>query len=430
MKPVYKKLLPLIVLAGFIGAAWIVTSNPPQAKRGKPSTTAQLNIEALTVKPAPLTVEISSYGTVQPRTQSFLLPQVSGEITYISHTFRDGGFFEKDEVLVRLDSRDYLAEIRIAESTLLSAEQQLSEEQARVEQAKQDWQRLGNSETAPALVLREPQLKAAQANLISAQATLDKAKLSYERTEIKAPYTGRVLKKSVDIGQVVSQGTQLAEIYAVDYVEIRLPIRNSDLSYISLPETSRFASTTQQVLPPVNFVSDIGKPQAWQGNVVRTEGAFDNDSQQLYVVAQIDDPYAKTVPGALPLKMGQYVKATVTGNTLPNALSIPNKAIYQGSYVYVVENGLLLRKPISIAWQNDQLALIKSGLSADDKLVITPLGQVSSGTPVNISVLDGQPNQTKANKRQAQKKGAKRDKSAQQDKAKVKRDEQHKGAQS
>lgn len=389
MHPLIKKTFPIIVLATFIGAAFLVTNNPPKAKRGKPSMVSQLNLEAITLKTSPLTVELSSYGIVKPRTQSFLLPQVSGEITYISHTFRDGGFFEKGETLVRLDARDYLAEIKIAEATLLSAEQQLSEERARVEQAKQDWKRLGNGEEAPALVLREPQLKAAQSQLISAQATLDKAKLSYERTEIKAPYTGRVLKKSVDFGQVVSQGTQLAEIYAVDYVEIRLPIKNSDLSYISLPENSRFGQQQTNNLPQVKFQSDIGRTQNWKGRVVRTEGAFDQSSQQLYVVAQIDDPYAKVDKGYLPLKMGQYVKATITGNTLENALTIPNKAIYQGSYVYVVENNLLLRKPVSIAWQNQNVALIESGLVGNDKLVITPLGQVSSGTAVNITVLDG-----------------------------------------
>ena len=105
----------------------------------------------------------------------------------------------------------------------------LSEEQARVAQAEQDWQRLGNSKQAPDLVLRKPQLMAAQATVYSAEAGFSKAaELALERSNIIAPYTGRVLSKSVDVGQVVSVGTELAEIYAVDYVEIRLPLKNKD----------------------------------------------------------------------------------------------------------------------------------------------------------------------------------------------------------
>lgn len=389
MHPIIKKSLPLLVLVILVGLALMVINNPPTTKRAKPSSAPQLNIEALTLKNQDLAITITSYGTVQPRTQSVLMPQVSGKITFINPGFRDGGFFEKDEVLMQLDQRDYIAEIKIAESTLLSAEQNLSEEKARVEQAKQDWQRLGNTDEAPDLVLRTPQLKAAQAQVFSAQATLVKAELALERSEIRAPYTGRVLTKNVDIGQVVAQGTELAEIYAVDYVEIRLPIKNSDLSYISLPENSRFANTNTDTLPTVTFTSDLAGAQQWQGQVMRTEGAFDQSSQQLFVVAQIDDPYGKSSDTALPLKIGQYVSANIAGKVIPNSLTIPNKAIYQGSYVYIVENNTLQRRPIKIAWQNEKISMISSGLSAEQLLVVTPLGQVSSGTPVAISIKDG-----------------------------------------
>jgi multidrug efflux pump subunit AcrA (membrane-fusion protein) len=119
---------------------------------------------------------------------------------------------------------------------------------------------------------------------------------------------------------------------------------------------------------------------------VRTEGAIDSDSQQLYIVAQIDNPYNKSNENVAPIKIGQYVNAEIVGKTIEQALVIPNSAIYQGSYVYVVEQvkgrSLLKRKEITIRWQNSQEAIIESGLSFNEQLVLTPLGQVSSGTPV------------------------------------------------
>lgn len=395
-----KKIIPLIVISGFILAAYIVASNPPKPQRGRPSTAPQLSVDVTTLVKADTTIFIDSYGKVKPRTQSILLPQVSGQIININPNFRDGGFFEKGDMLVELDDRDHKAEIKIAQSALFSAQQALSEEQARSEQAKQDWQRLGNDGEPSELVLRKPQLIAAQAKVYSAQASLAKSELALERTKIKAPFTGRILKKEVDVGQVVSSNTKLAEIYAVDYVEVRLPIQNKDLPYINLPESNRFDGQAS-FQPVVEISSDLMSiPQTWKGKVVRTEGAFDTASQQLFVVAQIDDPYGINQSEGLPLKIGQYVKATIVGKVIKDALVIPNKAIYQGSYVYIVENNVLKRKEVSLAWQNDDIAIIRSGLTENDSLVVTPLGQVNSGTPVEIHSEDDVVNEgsTKAKK--------------------------------
>lgn len=430
MSPKIKKILPIIVLSSLVFAAYVVTSNPPSAKRGRPSTAPQLNVQVQKLTRADLNITIDSYGTIKPRTQSVLLPQVSGQIINISPKFRAGGFFEKGDVLVELDQRDLLAEVKIAQASLFSAKQNFSEEQARVEQAKQDWQRLGNSEQAPDLVLRKPQLMAAQASVYSAEASLAKAELALERSHIVAPYTGRVLSKSVDVGQVVNAGTELAEIYAIDYVEIRLPLKNKDLPYMVLPERSRFQNDNEQTQPAVTIYSDLAARQSWQGKVVRTEGAFDQDSQQLFVVAQIDDPYAKHESGSLPLKIGQYVSAEIAGKVIESALTIPNKAIYQGTYVYIVEDNVLKRKNIDIAWQNDDVAVIKSGLAPEQFLVLTPLGQVTSGTIVSISSIDGKAVTAKQNKRKGNKPGAKPSEQRKRDEERKKQARKNKGVES
>ncbi|WP_417624418.1 efflux RND transporter periplasmic adaptor subunit, partial [Paremcibacter congregatus] len=299
--------------------------------------------------------------------------------------FRDGGFFEKGDILVRLDDRDYQAEVKIAQSTLMSARQALLEEQARAEQAREDWTRLGVAgEEANALVLRTPQLEAARARVLSAEAQLQKATLNLERTKIVAPYAGRILQKLVDVGQVVSGNSPLAEIYAVDYVEIRLPIKNRDLALLQLPEQYRDADTASAGAK-VEFHSDLTTGQIWTGRLVRTEGAIDDKSRQLYAVAQITNPYAGQSRQKTPLKIGQYVTATIDGLHLRDALVIPNSAIYQGSYVYVVEDGLLKRREIETRWQNDEDSLVAAGLKAGERLVVTPLGRVSSGTPVVLA---------------------------------------------
>lgn len=385
MAKLTKLILPVCIIGVTVLVAQFIRANPPESNRRAPSKAPQMTVEVLPLKAQSYPVIIESYGTVQPQTQSALVSQVSGQITHINEQFREGGFFEKGQVLVELDDRDYKAEVKVARAGLLSAQQTLLEEQARAQQAEIDWQRLNNGKPANDLVLRKPQLEAAKAKVLSAQAQLEKAELALERTKVTAPYSGRILSKAVDLGQVISSNTKLADIYATDYVEIRLPIKNKDLSLLSLPEEYRNGQGPAKP-KPVTFTSDLIGSQQWQGNLVRTEGAIDTNSQQLYVVGQIDEPFSKGNQKAnkVSIKIGQYVTAEIPGQSLEQALVIPNRAIYQGSYVYLVKEGLLKRTEIEVRWQNGEEAIISAGLQEGDQVVISPLGQVSSGTPVSI----------------------------------------------
>ncbi len=378
-----KIVVPLVVIVVTILIVKFIISNPPQANRFSSAPKAKVNVAVKTLTPETYQVMIDSFGTVKPRTQSMLVAQASGQIIAISEQFREGGFFEQGDVLIQLDDRDHRAEVKSAQAALLTAEQSLLEEQARGRQALTDWQRLGKGEQASSLVLRKPQLAAAKASVLSAQAKLEKAKLDLERTKITAPYAGRVLSRNVDLGQVVSNNMELASIYAIDSVEIRLPIKNKDLPFINLPEQFR-DEAKNKFGSLVTFSSDLVGKQQWQGLVTRTEGAIDENAQQLYVVAQINDPYKATATNNYPIKIGQYIKAQIAGKAIENALIIPNSAIYQGSYVYIEAQGVLQRKEITLSWQNGSQAVIESGLVAGDNLVITPLGQVSSGTQVAV----------------------------------------------
>jgi len=384
MSKVKKWLMPLAILVITLVIANVIFNNPPESKRGSPSGASQLTVEVTQLRSEQFTVVVDTFGTVHPRTQNALVAQVSGQINYVSPQFKNGGFFAKGDVLIKLDQRDYIADVKIAEAGLLSAEQALLEEQANTRQAQTDWKRLGNGQEPNDLVLRKPQLAAAKANLLSAEARSTLAKLALERTQITAPYDGRILEQLVDFGQVLSANSQVAEIYSTDSVEIRLPINNSDIDLVNFPEEYRTNNGLQSVIE-ARFTSSLSKNQTWFGKIIRTEAAIDSNAQQLYIVAQIEDPYNPKLHLGPTIKIGQYVNAEVQGKTLDDAIVINNSAIYQGSYVYVVENGLLKRRDINIRWQNSQKTIIENGLSAGELLVTTPLGQVSSGTRVSIA---------------------------------------------
>ena len=377
--------LPVVVLLFFVGVTfWLVTHSPKSDRMPKPKA-SQLSVETTMIKPQNYVVHVSSYGSVKPRIQGELVAEVAGKITYVSDQFREGGYFQQDQVLLKIDPAQYQLEVRVAESTLNSAKQAFIEEQALAEVAKQDWERSGRRKSAGTdLALRKPQLETARANIESAQAKLDIARLNLQRTTIKAPYRGRILKKYVEIGQVISVGKKLGDLFSTDFIEIRLPINNKDLPFVDLPEKTALGPSLSN-LPNVSLSSDLlMQHQSWSGKLIRTESAIDDATQQLNVIAQIDNPYSTDKSGLPQLKIGQYLTADITGKTIDNAIVIPNASIYQGSYVYLVEDGTLQRRDISILWQNDQRALIGSGLAANDELVVTPIGQVVSGTRVVV----------------------------------------------
>jgi RND family efflux transporter MFP subunit len=384
MKLNLRKLMPIAIFGGLALVAVIIRMNPPEAPQRPAFDGPMMTVETLPVLPRDYRVMLQSYGTVQPRTRSMLVAQVGGQIVAINDNVRDGGFFEQGDVLAEIDPRDYEADVQIAAATLADARQALAEAVARSEQAREDWQRLGNEGEPSDLVLRIPQLEAARARVDSAESALTKAKLDLERTRIVAPFAGRVIRKQVDVGQVVSPNMQIAEIYATDVVEVRLPLRNRDLGFIDLPESFRFSENNDDDMTGVIIRSDLIGAEEWPATLVRTEGTIDETARQLHVIARIDDPFGPQSEGRSQLKIGQYVTAEIEGRTLQSVLVIPNNTIYQGTYVYTVEDGVLQRKDVVIAWQNDVEAIIRAGLEPGDALVTTPLGQVTSGIRVSV----------------------------------------------
>ncbi len=382
MNPRFVKFLPLVVI-GVLGAvAWIILKNPPETSFRGQSSGPQMTVETQTIAPVDFQVSVPSYGIVRPRIQSLLVAQVGGQIVDKATNFDEGGYFAEGEVMLTIDPRDYQADVMIAEASLADARQTLAEEEARAEQALVDWNRLGNEGEASDLVLRKPQLAAAEARVSSAEANLIKARLDLERTQIRAPFDGRVLRQIVDLGQVVSANTQLAEFYSVGIAEVRLPIANKDLTFVDLPESGNGtgAATTTATL-----YSELAGNDVWEARVVRTEAAIDDTARQLHVLVHVDDPFTANEAHRVPLKIGQYVTASIEGRLLEGVFVVPSSAIYQGSYVYVVEDGALQRREVEIAWSDVDQAIIASGLANGDELVTTLLGQVTSGTEVAIA---------------------------------------------
>lgn len=379
-------ILGLIILSLSLATAYYLNSNPPSAQREKPPVPV-LQVEHLIAAPQNYSIEVESYGIVQARTRGNLTARVSGEIMNVSDNFRSGSFFEKDDLLLQIDPRDFQTALVNAKANVSKAQAALAQEQAQAEQAAKDWQRLGNSGKAPDLVLRKPQLSAASAELEWNNAALAKAHLDLSRTQITAPYSGRIISKHVALGQYVTTGTNLAEIFSIDYVEVRLPLSSNDYAQLEIIENYQAEDENRSAgnSPQVKIISQLGdQKQIYTGYISRSEGVFDSTTRQIRVVAHIDDPYGRENETTQPLIIGQFVTAIIKGRELQDVFVIPNRALYQGSYVFIVEDGAIKRRDIHLAWQDSEMSVISEGLVSGDIVVTTPLSDSISGTKVRL----------------------------------------------
>ncbi len=371
---IIKYLLPIAMIVIAVLVAKVVVENPPKAKpQAKPDHTA-LMVDAIHIKPSEYQVNIESYGTIQPVMESAIIPEVSGKIISVSPEFEDGGKVNQGEIVVEIDPADYAIAIKTAAANLTQARATLSEEKARSQEAVKDWKRLGRSGDPSNLVARIPQLSAARAKVISAQAQLEKTNLDLERTKIRAPYPGRIRNKKAGLGQFVSKGTVLAELFSSETFKLRLPLTQSDLKWLSIPKD---ATETGSI---VIFTVGDEQQQSFAGRIKRSEGVLDPQTRQLFVTAIVQADKANTF-----LAIGQFLKANILGKRFEQVYKIPSGLIDDNDQVIIVKDGKLKKKAVNIVWRNEQISIVDSGITKEDWLLTTLVGEQIKKLEVRIS---------------------------------------------
>lgn len=381
MKLLVKFLLPiLVVVVCVITARTVIANRPEPAKR--PQFKSTTSIDATRVSKSDYPVLLRTQGTVGATRQGSLVPEVAGSIVSVSESFVVGGSFKRGDTLLEIDPRDYQIAVTLAEATFAQAAATLAEEDARSSQASEDWRRLGRPGKPSSLMLRQPQLAAARASLAGARAQVQKAELNLERTKIVAPYDGSLRTKNVDLGQYVSNGFVLGEIFSIDTAEIRLPLNNQQLGFIELPDIDLKRSSS------VELSADIGGSRyTWVGAMERTEGAIDTSSRQLYAIALIDNPYTSGSDQQPRLLLGQYVQANITGKVLKGVFVIPRSALREDREVLVVDElNTLQTREVTVQWKDSENAVISSGLAEGDVISLTALGAITNGTRVRATI--------------------------------------------
>jgi len=375
-----KILLPFAIIAAAVVLSMVMFSLKPAPEKLE-SPEIAVAVETLVLEKVATRLFVQSQGTVQPRTRTALISEVSGAILKVSPQFVVGGVFKKGDLLMQLDPTDYQVALQRAEARLISMNAQLSFEQARSAQAEKEWAMTGRPATeAPLLALRKPYLAEAQANVLQAEAEVKQAQQKLDKTTIRAPYAGMVSEKSADIGQFVTLGSKLGEIFAIDYAEVRLPMTKRDLSKLDIA-----ALADLQTKPTVTLNASVGGAEVeWNALLVRSEGVVDQRNRAQYLVAQVDDPYNIFQRSDKPaLLMGSFVRASIAGKKLDKIFAVPRHALLEGDNIATVDadNRLRLRK-VEKVFGDDQFYYISSGLEDGVEIIVSAVGIAIDGMRV------------------------------------------------
>jgi len=419
MKKPLRILGPMIVLLVCIAIAIFLIKSAPEAKRRVHKPVLPV-VEVFTIKPVDYQIQVRSQGTVMPHIQSTLVSEVAGRVIEVTANFRNGGFFALDEVLVGIDPAEYqlalanieasfvgvtarLAELDTAANNLKKSELiemqhlDLAERQFRrhsklrkqgtvaqsaLEQSEREYllRRASLQNLQNSLQLIPAQRRVLEAELKLKQAQRDTANLNLARTQVIAPYTGRVLEKRVGIGQSVTKGTVLATLYAVSSIEVRLPITDRKAQFLMLPE-----GQGREPLA-VTLFSKIGEQNhQWQGRIVRTEGTIDARTRQQFLIAQVDEPYLKTSDGSAVLKIGQFVEAEIPGQILNGVFVLPRKVLRAGDEVLIITaDDRIERRQLKPIWGDKESVVVRDGLAAGERISMTALPYAPDGAQVKV----------------------------------------------
>ena len=382
LKVLLRYTLPVFVVLFGIGGCFFLFQSRPESAQKPPKPPAALVETAKAVK-QPVTFRVQSQGSVSPRTQTTLIPEVSGEIVEVSPHFISGGFFSKGDILVKIDPSNYETALKRANAAVKKAETQVATENALAGYAAQDWQRLRSLDAtntpASDLTLRKPQLAEVLAGLESAEADREKAMRDLTRTIIRAPYDGMVREKRADIGQFVTSGSQLAQTFATDFAEVRLPLTQNDLRYLDIPRT-----ISDEPLDATLRAEIGGRAIEWEAQVVRSEGVFDETRRVLYVVAQVYDPYSK-IEDREPLRIGTFVTAEVQGLDAGKLFVIPRSSLSRGTTLWVVdEQSKIYPQTLNIVRSDRQFAYVSDGIEEGVTYCLTPPNQPLPGMMVRM----------------------------------------------
>ncbi len=377
----------LIIILGVAGALLFIKFKKQPEQEEQAMKIPLVKVEKVNISDIPMIIQ--GYGTVTPKVEVDIIPEVSGKVVYIHPELKVGGLIRANEKILQIDPRDYELAVMQAQAAVADAVVMLDKEKAEALVAQKEWTQIhGDAQPTSTLVLREPQIRKAEATLDSAKAQLATAELRLERTSVSLDFDILITSENVDISQYVVTGQSLAKAYGTEAVEIVVPLEDNELAWFDIFNNSILQSNknvSTEKTPATVKANFAGTQQVWKGHVVRTTGQVDRTSRMISVVVEVPEPF-KVAQGKAPLLPGIFTEVSIQGKTLHDAIAIPRDAIRQGNQVWVVNGDHLNIKTLQIVRSDKDYAYVASGIDGQVDVIISSLDVAIDGMEVRTEL--------------------------------------------
>jgi multidrug resistance efflux pump len=384
------------------GAALLFLMQPEQARRVIERD--PLVVRAERVEPTTIQETLIGFGTARADLQASVSAEVGGRVIGIDERLREGLRVEAGTVLVRLDDRDYRAQLERATSQLTAdqaALENLAIEEQRLEEliaiaenefaiAERDYERVLNlyeqdmagqreldlartTVQAARRVLTDLRQQLAQipnlrrqleASVEQKRAEVRLAELSLERTTIAAPFDGTIERVAIEEGELVAAGTALFSM--LNQTQIEVPIELPISWYNRVAEGA-----------PVEITLETDSARSWRGRIARISPSGSASLRTFPVYIEIDNRRQST-----PLVPGQFVQAEIEGRAFTNALAVPRGSV-QENQVFVFDDGTARRRVVQIRERLREQALVE-GIAPGAIVITSNLDMISEGMAVRL----------------------------------------------
>jgi membrane fusion protein (multidrug efflux system) len=290
--------------------------------------------------------------------------------------FNEGDFVKKGDILYKIEPDIYEAEVESAKASLNVAI-------ARFKQAEKDWLRAESSFKDNVISVEKRDnakytYETAKANILSAKATLKKAEINLNYTNVTAPISGFTGLKLIDIGNIVKPGTPLITITTTDPVYAEFSIPDTDIlksKYNILNGSWGKAGKSLKARLIIN-----GKYYKYPGKINFVDVNISEKTSTVKMRAEFQNPQKLLMPG-------HFARIEITGFFMKNIVKVPQKAVIQnsrGTIVFIVKNGKASVKPIKLGAPVDNFFIVKKGLEQGDIVIVNNIFKVRPGAHVKI----------------------------------------------
>jgi len=359
---------PLIILI----LAFLVMKVLGSFKAEQPKRSAVVKprlVETQIVELGDVPASLTTFGTLASSQPVSLISEVSGTLKPGTIKFQPAQSFKKGDLLLRVDDRQIKLQLNSTKSDLLTALATLMPEiKVSTPEIFQIWQSYFDTINFEDSIQPLPETSDQRLKALLARYNIYRLYFSVQDLEIRArkhffyaPFNGSIVSAQLRVGSTAAPGTRLAEIINLDELEVEIQVPAADIGWIR-----------------TNSRVDLSTPDGsiqWKGHIDRIGNVIDTRSQSIFAYIKLDDT-ADVTPTA-----GVFLRADIVAETIPNGMKVPRKAVYEESYVFLVQDSKFVQRDIDIAFDEGDYYILNGGLVPGDTLVSELLQGVSAGMP-------------------------------------------------